>query len=131
MASIWQRETVRRFRLHGLQPQRDAVSAVLAEIAAAQAAVDEKEVSYAMYAVGEGENPLIMDDGELGSKVCLVSLLPRVAILDHNGLGMMVGILMALFLIYMLLLVWVEVVVLLHLLLVLTCSDVTVVHHVG
>ncbi len=122
---------MRRFRLHGLQPQRDAVSAVLAEIAAAQAAMDEKEVSYAAYAVGERENPLIMDDGELGSKVCFVSLLHRVAIFDHSGLDMMVGILMASFLIYMLLLVWVEVVVLLHLLLVMTCSDVTVIHHVG
>ncbi len=107
MASIWQREMVRRFRLHGLQPQRDAVTAVMAEIAAAQTAVDAKEVSYAAYAIEEGEDPLLMDDGELGSKVCLVSLLPHFAILDHNGL----------------LLVWVELVVLLHLYVLLTWSD--------
>ncbi len=119
---------MRRFRLHGLQPQRDAVSAVLAEIAAAQAAVDEKEVSYAAYAVGKCENPLIMDDGELGSKVCIVSLLPRFSIFDHNGLDVMVGVLVVSFLMYILLLVLVEVVLLLHLLLVMTCSDVAVLH---
>ncbi len=90
---------MRRFRLHGLQPQRDAVSAVMGEIAAAQEAVDGKEVSYAAYAIEEGEDPLLMDDGELGSKVRLVLLLPRVATLGHNGPGMVLGILMVLFLI--------------------------------